>query len=216
MPKRPPAMAEGLLRRLVPGREGEIIAGDLREEFAARGGGRIWYWGEVLSCVAVRLSPHRLTAPDLRQDLHYAVRVLRRNPGYALTAMVCLALGIGVNSTVFSMVNELFWQPLPLPHSARLAIVGRESDGMACSYRDYLEFRLRASAPAGRLFSGLVAYDDMRVAIDSGGISHIVGADAVTANFAGVMEMPAQIGRWFRPVFATRNCESGDQRRSSI
>ena len=110
-------MAERLLRRLVPGREGEIIAGDLREEFAARGGGRIWYWGEVLSCVAVRLSPHRLTAPDLRQDLHYAVRVLRRNPGYALTAMVCLALGIGVNSTVFSMVNELFWQPLPLPHS---------------------------------------------------------------------------------------------------
>ena len=97
----------------------------------------------------VRLSPHRLTAPDLRQDLHYAVRVLRRNPGYALTAMVCLALGIGVNSTVFSMVNELFWQPLPVPHSGRLVIVGRENDGMACSYRDYLEFRQRASAPAG-------------------------------------------------------------------
>ena len=199
MPKRPPAIAEWLLRQLVSGREGEIIAGDLREELEARGGGRIWYWREVLSCAAVRLSPHRLTAPDLRQDLHYAVRVLRRNPGYALTAMVCLALGIGVNSTVFSMVNELFWQPLPVPHSGRLAIVGRESDGMACSYRDYLEFRQRASAPAGRLFSGLVAYDDMRVAIDSGGMSHIVGADAVTANFAEVLEMPAQLGRWFRP-----------------
>ncbi|MGA2739389.1 MAG: ABC transporter permease, partial [Bryobacteraceae bacterium] len=199
MPKRPPAIAERLLRRLAPGREGDIIAGDLREEFEARGGGRLWYWGEVLSCVAVRLSPHRLTAPDLRQDLHYAVRVLRRNPGYALTAMVCLALGIGVNTTVFSMVNELFWQPLPLPHSGRLAIVVRESDGIACSYRDYLEFRQRASAPAGRFFSGLVAYDDMRVAIDSGGMSHIVGADAVTANFADVLELPAQLGRWFSP-----------------
>jgi predicted permease len=199
LPKRPPAIAERLLRRLAPGREGDIIAGDLREEFAARGGRRIWYWREVLSCLAVRLSPHRLTAPDLRQDLHYAVRVLRRNPGYALTAMLCLALGIGVNSTVFSMVNELFWQPLPLPHSGRLAIVGRESDGMACSYRDYLEFRQRASAPAGRLFSGLVAYDDMRVAIDTAGMSHIVGADAVTANFADVLEIPAQAGRWFRP-----------------
>jgi len=192
-------MAERLLRRLVPGREGEIIAGDLREEFAARDGGRIWYWREVLSCLAVRLSPHRLTAPDLRQDLHYAVRVLRRNPGYALTAMVCLALGIGVNTTIFSMVNELFWQPLPVPRSGQLAIVGRESDGMACSYRDYLEFRQRASAPAGQPFSGLVAYDDMRVAIDSGGMSHIVGADAVTANFADVLELPAQLGRWFRP-----------------
>jgi predicted permease len=199
LPNRPPAIAERLLRRLAPGREGEIIAGDLREEFAARGGGRIWYWGEVLSCAAVRLSPHRLTAPDLRQDLHYAVRVLRRNPGYALTAMVCLALGIGVNSTVFSMVNELFWQPLPLPHSDRVAIIGRASDGMTCSYRDYLEFRQRAAEPGGKLFSGLVAFDDMRISIDSGGLTHIIGAEAVTANLADVLELPAQLGRWFQP-----------------
>jgi len=191
-------MAERLLRRLAPGREGEIIAGDLREEFEARGGGRIWYWREALSLVAVRLSPHRLMAPDLRQDLHYAVRVLRRNPGYALTAMVCLALGIGVNSTVFSMVNELFWQPLPVPHSGRLAIVGRAGGGMTCSYRDYLEFRRRAAEPGGQLFSGLVAFEDMQISIDRGGMSRIIGADAVTANFADVLELPAQVGRWFR------------------
>jgi predicted permease len=197
LPKRPPAIAEWLLRRLAPGREGEIIAGDLREEFEARGG-RIWYWREVLSCVAVRLSPDRLTAPDLRQDLHYAFRVLRRNPGYALTAMVCLALGIGVNSTMFSMVNELFWRPLPLPHPGRVTIVGRAIDGMTCSYRDYLEIRRRVEA-GGRLFSGLVAFEDMATSIDSGGMSRIIGADAVTANLADVLELPAQVGRWFRP-----------------
>jgi predicted permease len=183
---------------MLPGREGEMIAGDLREEFEARGG-RIWYWREVLSCAAVRLSPHRLTAPGLRQDLHYAFRVLRRNPGYALTAMVCLALGIGVNSTVFSMVNELFWQRLPLPHSSRVTIVGRVTDGMTCSYRDYLEFRRRAAAPGGNLFSGLVAFQDMQVSVDDGGLTNILGADAVTANFADVLELPAQLGRWFRP-----------------
>ena len=199
MPKRPPAIAERLLRRLVRGREGEIIAGDLREEFEARGGGRIWYWCEVLSCIAVRLSPHRLTAPDLRQDLHYAVRVLRRNPGYALTAMVCLALGIGVNSTVFSMVNEVLWQPLPVPHSSRVAFIARTSVGMTCSYRDYLEFQRRAVEPGGRLFSGLVALTDLRTPIDSGGVSQVVGADAVSANFADVLQLPAQVGHWFRP-----------------
>jgi predicted permease len=192
-------MAERLLRRLVPGREGEMIAGDLREEFEARGGGRIWYWREVLSCALVRLSPHRLTSPGLGQDLHYAVRVLRRNPGYALTAMICLALGIGVNSMVFSMVNELFWQPLPLPHPGRVAIVGRTSNGMTCSYRDYLELRRRDAEPGGRLFSGLVAFEDMQVSIDTGGLSQIIAANAVTANFADVMELPAQEGRWFRP-----------------
>jgi predicted permease len=190
-------MAERLLQRLVPGREGEMIAGDLREEFEARGGGRIWYCREVISCLAVRLSPHRLTAPGLGQDLHYAVRVLRRNPGYALTAMICLALGIGVNSMVFSMVNELFWQPLPLPHPGRVAIIGRVSGGMTCSYRDYLELRRRAADSGARLFSGLVAFEDTQVSIDTGGLSQIVGANAVTANFADVLELPAQLGRWF-------------------
>jgi hypothetical protein len=147
----------------------------------------------------VRLSPHRLTAPGLGQDLHYAVRVLRRNPGYALTAMICLALGIGVNSMVFSMVNELFWQPLPLPHPSRVAIVGRASDGMTCSYRDYLEFRRRAVEPGSQLFTGLVAFEDTQVSIDTGGLSQIIGANAVTANFADMLELPAQLGRWLSP-----------------
>src|ERR1700730_722426 len=105
-----PKLAEAILRRLVPGREGETIAGDLREEFDARGGGRVWYWTQVLSCVAVRVSPYRLAAPDLRRDFHFAFRMLRRNPGYAATAMLCLALGIGVNASVYTLVDEMFFK----------------------------------------------------------------------------------------------------------
>ncbi len=197
--QRPPRIAEALLRHLVPGREGEIIAGDLREEFAVRGGGRLWYWREALSCLAVRISPHRLTAPDSRQDFHYALRVLRRNPGYALAAIVCLALGIGVNSTVFSLVNALFWQTLPLPQADRLAMIGRAGENMTCSYRDYQEFERRTAAPAGRLFSGLVAFDELPASLDSDGMSQIVMAQAVSVNFANVLQVPAQAGRWFSP-----------------
>ena len=197
MPKRTPKFAEWLLRRLVAGREGEIIAGDLREEFEARGGGRLWYWAEVLSCLAVRLSPHRLTAPDLRRDLHYAFRVLRRNPGYTLTAMVCLALGIGANSTVFTLVDELFWEPLHVPHSDRVVAVGRTDEEMTCSYRDYLEFQRRAAEPGGRMFSGLIADDDTPTSLDTDGSSRIVMAEAVSANFADVLQLPPQAGRWF-------------------
>ncbi len=183
----------------MPGREGEIIVGDLREEFTARGGGRLWYWREALSCVAVRISPHRLTAPDTRHDFHYALRVLRRNPGYALTAMVCLALGIGVNASVFTMVNELFWQPLPLPQANRLAMIGRTGEDMTCSYRDYIEFERHTAEPAGRLFSGLVAFDGFPTSLDSEGVSQMVLAQAVTANFADTLRLPAQVGRWFSP-----------------
>src|SRR2546426_2590581 len=192
-------MAEAFLRRLVPGREGEIIAGDLREELVARGGGRLWYWREALSCLAVRISPHGLTAPDSRQDFRYALRVLRRNPGYTLTAMLCLALGIGVNATVFSMVDELFWQTLPLPQANRVVVIGRTGEGMTCSYRDYLEFERRIEAPAGRLFSGLVAFDELPTSLDSEGLSQIIMAEAVSANFSDALRVPAQAGRWFSP-----------------
>ena len=199
MPERTPRLAEWLLRRLVPGREGEIIAGDLYEEFVARGGGRLWYWVEVISCIAVRLSPHRLTAPDLRQDLHYAARVLRRNPGYSLTAMLCLGLGIGVNSTVFSMVDELFWEPLPVPQADRAVAIGRTGEEMTCSYRDYLDFERRLAMPGGHQFSGLLAYDDEATSMDVDGTSQIIMAEAVSANFANVLQLPAQAGRWFTP-----------------
>ena len=199
MPDKTPKIAEGLLRRLVPTREGDIIAGDLREEFESRGGGRIWYWWQVLSCLLVRLSPHRMTAPDLRQDLHYALRVLRRNPGYTFTAMLCLALGIGVNSTVFTMVNELFWQTLPVPQADRVVTVGRTGDESTCSYRDYLEFQRRVVQPGGELFSGLLAYDGLGASLDIDGLSQIVMAEAVSANFADVLQVPAQAGRWFTP-----------------
>ena len=199
MRKGTPKFAQWLLRRLVPGREGEIIAGDLREEFEARGGGRLWYWSEVVSCIAVRLSPHRLAVPDLRRDLHYAVRVLRRNPGYTVTATVCLALGIGVNSTVFTMVDELFWEPLPVPQSDRVVAIGRAGAQSTCSWRDYLDLRRRVAAPTGRLLSGLLAYDHTAATLDSEGNSEIVMAEAVSANFADVLRVPAQAGRWFAP-----------------
>src|SRR5580693_9315474 len=118
-----PKVAERILRRLVPGREGETIAGDLREEFDARGGGRAWYWLQALSCVAVRVSPHRLAAPDLGRDFHFAFRMLRRNPGYAFTAMLCLALGIGVNATVYTLVDEMFFKKLPVPDAGRVVVL---------------------------------------------------------------------------------------------
>jgi predicted permease len=113
--------------------------------------------------------------------------------------MLCLALGIGVNATVFTLVNELFWQPLPVPGAERLAVVGRVGEGMTCSYRDYQEFERRTVAPEGHLFSGLVAFDELPTSLDSEGTSQIVMAQAVSANFADVLQLPAQAGRWFSP-----------------
>src|SRR5579872_3233087 len=135
MPDYPPRLAERLLHWLVPGRDADIIAGDVRESFEQRGGGRTWYWLQVLTCIRVRLSPYRRAVPDLGQDLHYALRMIRRNPGYAVAAMLCLALGIGVNATVFSLLDGMYFLALPVPHADRVVAIDRNG-AMPISWRD--------------------------------------------------------------------------------
>ena len=181
MPDHPPRLAEWLLRRLVRGRDGDVVAGDLRETWTQRGGGRVWYWIQVLTCVRVWLSPYRRAIPDLRQDLHYALRVIRRNPGYAVAAMLCLALGIGVNSTVFSLLDGMYFRMLPVAHAER--IVGIDRNGsMPMFWRDYLGLRGDLHA-----FSGVTAAVARGTFMDVERSNFGITAEAVSSNYADVL-----------------------------
>jgi predicted permease len=200
-------LADRFLRWLVPGREGETIAGDLREEFDARGG-RAWFWWQVLSCVAVRLSPHHLAARGLGRDFHFAVRMLRRNPGYAATAMLCLSLGIGVNASVYTLVDEMFFKKLPVPDAGRVVVLDRAGEDMTCSYRDYQELERRSGRAGQRIFAGLVGINDQATTLDTEGVSETIMAQAVTANFADALGLRAQIGRWFVPEDEAQGAEA--------
>ena len=190
-PARPPHFAVRLLRLLVPGREGDGVAGDLDETFRERGGGRAWYWLQVLACARVRLSPWFRAIPDIRQDLPYAMRILRRNPGYAAAAMFCLALGTGVNATVFSLLDGMYLRPLPLAHPDRIVAVDRNG-AMPCSWQDYLAFR-----PGLRAFAGITASQARGTFMDIDRANFTIVAEAVSANYAGVLGVKAALGRWF-------------------
>jgi predicted permease len=97
---------------------GDLLAGAIRERVAARRPRRDLY------------APHSLRPPHgdrmgtLLQDLRYAARTLRKNPGFALVVVISLALGIGANSLIYSVVDGLVLRPFPYPDADRLVAIG--------------------------------------------------------------------------------------------
>src|SRR5215813_6918669 len=92
------------------------------------------------------------------KDLRFAARLLRRNPGFAAVAVLTLALGIGANSAIFSVVNAVLLRPLPYRDPGRLLFVSgmdlrTKATGMALSFTKFEQLSQQAS-----VFEGIAAY----------------------------------------------------------
>ncbi len=190
------------LKYLLPGRR-KAIEEDMREEleslaslseldgkradlgslaFAAEEGRAKWTW---------------IGLEQLAADIRYARRTMRRNPGLTLTAVLSLALGIGANTAIFSLMNAILLKTLPVKDPASLAVLTSytKDDRVGdFGYGDYLAIRGEKGA-----FSGIMAASTLaQVTAGIGAESETVQRKIVSRNYFSVLEVRPAFGRTFR------------------
>src|SRR5436190_591744 len=132
---------------------------------------------------------------DVRQDVEYAFRRLVKDPGFTLTAVATLALGIGVNTSIFSVVNGVLLNPLPYPGSDRLvALYSRTADEprASSSYPNFLDW-----VRGNRSFSDLAAFRADDLNLIGLGQPERVRAEMVSASFFRLLGVQPILGRTF-------------------
>jgi predicted permease len=129
----------------------------------------------------------------IRADLKYALRQLWKHPGFALTAILTLSLGIGANVVVFSVLNALIVRPLNVSAPQRLYNVEHKEHGWySQSYPNYLDYRDRNST-----FDGMVAYDSMSAALATRQATTKNFGYLASGNYFDVLGVQPLLGRFF-------------------
>src|SRR5204862_324410 len=140
------------------------------------------------------------------QDLHYSVRMLRKSLGFAAVAVLTLALGIGANTAIFSLTDQILLRELPVPHPEQLFILRSpgpnhghtwgdvDQGAQSFSYPMYKDLRERAT-----VFSGLLACRRITVNVSGHGETQAAHADLVSGKFFQTLEVQSALGRLFMP-----------------
>jgi putative ABC transport system permease protein len=195
-----------MVRLVLPRGGREWMMGDIQEEHAHRAAARgrwpaaRWLAAETVRNTIDRLRiggpPHSSLLPRLGGDIGYAVRLLRRSPVFTMTTVATLALGIGANTAIFSVVDALLFKPLPYPHADRLFAITLANDTP-----DGMQFwpvpKYRALARDAGPFELTAAYARNALTIDTGGEPQRVEAEVVSSSYFSLFGARPALGRTF-------------------
>ncbi len=138
----------------------------------------VWLWSTLESSYA---------------DVRFALRQLRRSPGFTIAAVLTLALAIGANAVVFSVMNAFILRPLNVPDAQSLYALQHGNEPVANqSYPDYLELRDRNHS-----FDGLIAYNVAQAGLDAGKEPSRVWVEEGSGNYFDALGLKPYLGHFF-------------------
>jgi predicted permease len=117
--------------------------------------------------------------------------LFRKSPGFTFLAVLCLALGIGANASIFSLLNAVYLRPLPVANASRIVVLSRHGDPL------FTPAEYRGLAERSQTLAGLTASSPEESDLSLEGGAALIGAEPVAGNYARVLGARTVLGRWF-------------------
>jgi putative ABC transport system permease protein len=177
----------------------ETVFHEQHTEAGRRGGAagvpRLW-WETIVGIFRTAPSEHLAM---FAQDARFALRMMRKNPGYTLAAVLTLGLGIGANSAIFSVVNAVLLKPLPYEHGDRLVVLQQQAPRAGLLHQPFSVAETNDYRTQSHSLDGLVEYHNMNFILLGRSEPERVVSGVVSWNFFDVFGVKPLFGRSFRP-----------------
>jgi predicted permease len=204
MSRKLPAVLRWLFRVRF-GNAADYFLGDIEEEYAA-GLSRWWVWRQLWSAyvpVVETKKRRREMFSSMWKDVHFAIRTLERSPGFAAIAILSIALGVGINSAIFSLLNAAALRPLPVPGADQLVSVYQDIRGHKVSRSVHGEASMFSTSEyetyrdTNHVFSGVIAYGPTLTATLGGESPRQIMGQYASCNYFDVLGESPRLGRGF-------------------
>ena len=197
----PPRLFDWLLRRALTGSTRDAIRGDLLEELATSGNtqrARLRFRRQVLS-VALRYggrrqhetaSPRGSTMELIRHELRFAIRSLLQRPSFSLMVVATLALGIGANTAIFSILHALVLRSLPVDDPGRLVLITRnQGNQVSQQYPLFRHYQAHSTT-----FEGVLAFRSVHARFTSAARTERISSSLVSGNYFRLLGIEPVLG----------------------
>lgn len=139
------------------------------------------------------------TLENFLRDLGFSARLLSKSPGFALVAILTLAVGMGANTAVFSLINGLLLRPLPVPHAEQLAVLRIDENGAQPNYAFCTPF-FRGLEERRDLFANVFAFNGDSLQVQGPTGNENIQGMLVSGQFFQALQTPPLLGRYLTPL----------------